>query len=259
MTGALQDRPREAQDVLAALTKGRDADRPARESREEILAQHAAVRSGRRLPMRRRDDPNVDLPRRDLPYRANLARRQNARQLRLKLGRQIADLVEKQRATVRRDEDAVRPLRGSGEGAGGVSEKLALGEGIRNGRAVHGHARSVSSAQAVDLLRDTLLADPRLAENEHRQRPGRDESDFAAQPLDDQAAAAQAWRLRLESITGAQLHVGHDHQRLPNPNDGPVDERRALDAHAIEDGPVATPSVHDRPNGTRRTRTGNAT
>ena len=57
---------------------------------------------------------------------AHLAVLQHAQQLRLELGRHVADLVEEQRAAVGLHEEAPARRGGAGEGALHVAEQLAL-------------------------------------------------------------------------------------------------------------------------------------
>ena len=102
-----------------------------------------------------------------------LAGLQHAQQLGLHLERQLADLVEEDRAPVRQLEAAGRAGDRAGEGALLVAEELALDERGGQGRAVHRDERPApAGAAVVDGARHQLLAGPGLAEHEHR-RVGR--------------------------------------------------------------------------------------
>ena len=68
---------------------------------------------------------------------------EGTQQLRLQLERELANLVEKERAAVRNLELAGAIARGSGKGASDVPEELTLGDGDRQGRAVHMNQRFV--------------------------------------------------------------------------------------------------------------------
>ena len=69
-----------------------------------------------------------------LPTGVDLALLQRAQQLGLQLERQLADLVEEQRAAVRELEAARAALQRAGEGAALVAEELALDQRWRGSR-----------------------------------------------------------------------------------------------------------------------------
>ena len=98
--------------------------------------------------MRRGDDPHVDvlrLRRADPLERAFL---QHAQQLGLQVERQIADLVEEQRAAVRELEASLPRGDRAGERAAGMAEQLAFDQGRRQRRAVDDDER-VRAARAA--------------------------------------------------------------------------------------------------------------
>ena len=89
---------------------------------------------------------------------------EHAQQLRLHRRRQLADLVEEERAAVRRLEAADAPLARAGEGAALVAEELALEQRLRDRGAVHDDEGLVAArAELVDRARDELLAGAALA------------------------------------------------------------------------------------------------
>ena len=75
------------------------------------------------------------------PTRPDLAVLQRAQQLRLHLRPHVADLVEEQRAAVRRLEQAALGRDGAGERAPGVAEQLGLEQRLGQRRAVDRHER----------------------------------------------------------------------------------------------------------------------
>src|SRR5258706_9425195 len=93
-----------------------------------------------------------------------LAALEHAQQLRLEVERQLADLVEQQRAAVRRFECAdARAIR-TGERTLLVTEELALHQLRRNRRAVDDDKRSVlASTLAMDRFGSGVLAAAGLA------------------------------------------------------------------------------------------------
>src|SRR5262249_8921395 len=90
-------------------------------------------------------------------------------ELDLHLGRQLADLVQEDRAAVR-ELEATRPaLGGTREGAALVTEELALDEPARQRRTVDLDERPAAArAPRVDRARDQLLSSAGLAEDEDR-------------------------------------------------------------------------------------------
>ena len=101
------------------------------------------------------------------PIGRDFLRLDRAEELALERERHRADLVEEQRAAVGGVEEALFVARGAGEGALGVSEKLALQERIRQRGAVDGDQPPVLPvAHAMDGARDHLLAGPALAQDQ---------------------------------------------------------------------------------------------
>src|SRR5262249_36948718 len=97
---------------------------------------------------------------------------QHAQQRDLRLGGQLAHLVEEERPARRDLEAALTPLQRAGEGAALVAEQLRPEQGRPGRRAVpaaerRGAARA-APRPAVDRARQQLLARPRLARQQHR-------------------------------------------------------------------------------------------
>ena len=83
--------------------------------------------------------------------------------------RQLADLVEEERAAVGLREEAAAGAVGAGEGALGVAEELALEQRLRDRGAVHRHEGLVAARRLrVDRAREHLLAGAALAREQHR-------------------------------------------------------------------------------------------
>ena len=96
--------------------------------------------------------------------RIDLAVLQGAQQLHLGVERQLADLVEEQRALIGFDEFADALLDGAGEGALLVAEQDALDQILRDGAAIDGdEGLGFAAAFALDGASDQLLADARFA------------------------------------------------------------------------------------------------
>ena len=114
-------------------------------------------------------------------------------------GREVADLVEEDRASVRDLEAADAALEGARERAALVAEELALDERAGERGAVDRDERTVAAGAArVDRARDELLAGPGLAREEDgrsRRRDLLDEVEHVAEgraPSDDLAEAVDA-------------------------------------------------------------------
>ena len=114
-------------------------------------------------------------------------------------GRQVADLVEEDRASVRDLEAADAALEGARERTALVAEELALDERAGERGAVDRDERTVAAGAArVDRARDELLAGPGLAREEDgrpRRRDLLDEVEHVAEgraPSDDLAEAVDA-------------------------------------------------------------------
>jgi hypothetical protein len=64
-------------------------------------------------------------------------------------------------------------VRGPGKGAALVAEEFGFEQGFGQGAAIHRHQRPLRArAQAVDLQGHLLLADPALAQDQHRRLAG---------------------------------------------------------------------------------------
>ena len=119
----------------------------------------------------RRDDPHVHAPGQVLADAAQLAFLNHAQHLGLGARRQLADLVEEQRAAVRFFEHA-RPLgNGAGERAARVAEKLGFDEIVGQRRAVQRAERAIAPrTAAMHRARDQFFAAAALAFDEDGKR-----------------------------------------------------------------------------------------
>ena len=137
----------------------------------------------------------------------DLAVLQGAEQLHLHVERQLADLVEEERAAVGLDELAGPLLGGAGEGALLVAEQDALDEVLGDGAAIDGdEGLAGAGALALDGAGDQLLADAALAlDQDGDGRAGR-----ALAELDDarHGLAAGDEVAEAELALGGGLHAG---------------------------------------------------
>ena len=115
---------------------------------------------------------------------------EDAQELHLRAGREVADLVEEERAFVRLLEAADAPLLRAGERTAFVAEEFALQKIFRDGGAIDGDERCLRPvAVLVEGAGDEFLAGAGLAANEHGDGLGGDAADFLAHILHGSAGA----------------------------------------------------------------------
>ena len=91
---------RQQPEIVLPIAQRRQRERDDVEAVEEILAERAGLDRGLEVAVGRRDQPEVDAYRPRAADALELALLQRAQQLRLQRERQLADLVEEQRAAV---------------------------------------------------------------------------------------------------------------------------------------------------------------
>ena len=159
--------PDEQRDVFTPVAERRHRDRKDVEPVEQVAAEPALPGFLEQIAIGRGDDADVDVDRPRTAEALDLAVLQHAQELRLELERQLADLVEEERAAIGQLEAAgLRRVR-AGEGAALVAEQLALDQRRRQRGAVDDDERPVApAALAVERAREQLLARARLAEEQ---------------------------------------------------------------------------------------------
>src|SRR6266478_7919751 len=168
--------PDERGNVLGALAQRRHVDGEDVEAVIEVVAETLLVDHRAEIAVRRRDQPHVHLDGLRPADALELLLLEHPQQLRLELERDLADLVEEQRATVRDLESSDLLRDRAGESAALVTEELALEETRWNGGAVDLHERArAPPAAVVDGACDELLTGARLPENEHGRVGRRDD------------------------------------------------------------------------------------
>ena len=165
-------------DVLAALAQRRDLDAEDVEAVVEVVAEAAGLDLAAQVAVGGGDDAHVDLDRRRGADRQDLLGLDGAQQLDLQAERQVADLVEEDRAAPGALEQPFLVADGAGERAAQVAEELALEQVLGDGAAVDRQEDRVAPvAEVVDGARHDLLADAALAGDQHRARHRRDALD----------------------------------------------------------------------------------
>jgi hypothetical protein len=154
---------------LAALFQARHVQLDHREPVEQVGAEVAARHHLAQVAVGGRHQPKVDPDRRRRAQPRHRVVFQHAQQLHLLVARQVADLVEEQRAARGLLEVAAVRVHRARERALGVAEEERLEEPVGNRAAVHRHERALAVVLVpeVQLLRDALLAHAGLAAHQH--------------------------------------------------------------------------------------------
>ena len=122
--------------------------------------------------MGRRNQPHIDLDGTAAADTFQLAFLQHAQQLGLEGRRDLADLVEEQRAAVGRLETALARIDRAGEGPLLVAEEFGLEQVFRQRSAIEAHVGAACARRVVvDGVGDEFLAGAGLATDQHRGRP----------------------------------------------------------------------------------------
>jgi hypothetical protein len=229
---------REQADVVAALTQRRHRQRQHVEPVVQVLAEGARGHGGLEIDVGGRDHAHIDLDRARAADAIDGAFLQEAQQVGLHVQRQVADLVEEQRAVVRAFDQAAPLPVGTGERALLVTEQLGLDQRGRNRAAIDDHEGRFGARRCtVDGLRHQLLAGAAFAVDQRRCVDLGHALDLAQQPRDgggltDDALAASSWVDA--GHAGAQARVtvsvaqrGRQARR--------VDRHRDVVEHALED------------------------
>ena len=162
-----EEHARDDEHVVAAIAERREPEVHHVQAVVEVFAEAARADLFFEVPVRRGDDADVDLLGLRVADAEDDALLQRAEELHLQVQRELADLVEEERALVGLLELAGLVDDGARERAAHVTEQLALDEVLGDGAAVDRHERPVLAlAPAVELLRDELLAGARLARDE---------------------------------------------------------------------------------------------
>ncbi|MNS91383.1 hypothetical protein D3C72_1254730 [compost metagenome] len=125
--------------------------------------------------MGRAEHPHIDPDFLVATHPTEAAIAQKTQQLGLQVRRHFPDFIEEHRALVGQFQQAelAAPLR-TGEGAGGVAEQLALGQALRQCRAVQGQKRRIVPwADGVAGAGHQLLAGAGFALDQQRRIKGR--------------------------------------------------------------------------------------
>jgi hypothetical protein len=167
--GALEEQRHQLGQVLAPLPQRRQVHLDHREPVVQVAAEAALGDLADHVAVGRGHHPHVVALGLARAERDDLAGLEHAQELGLQRDRQVADLVEEQRAAVGRGERALAIAGGAGERAAHVAEQIALDQRVGGGAAVEHHERRVlARALVVDRPGRQLLAAAALAEEQDR-------------------------------------------------------------------------------------------
>src|SRR5258706_4183383 len=134
----------------------------------EIAAQLAAVNEVFRIDVGGGDDAHVDALASLSAHGHHFLILDGAQDFRLRVRAHVPDFIEEQRASGRLAQAAHGRSIRTGECAAFVTEELALEKPVRQGRAVDAdHRLAGAGAALVQIVRDALLAGPRLSRDEN--------------------------------------------------------------------------------------------
>ena len=214
--GAAEEVLGQRQDVVAALGQRRQAQLDHVEAVVEVLAEAAVADHRGDVGVGGADDTHRDLARAAGTQALELAALQHAQQLGLARQRQVADLVEEQRAAVGRFEASLAGAVGRAcVGTGLRAEQFRLDQLTRQRAAVHRHERSgAHGGVGLDDFRDALLAGTVRTGDEYRNVRTRDLAGELHQPLGGGGGKHQAAQVvggieRLSAATALVAQARH--------------------------------------------------
>jgi hypothetical protein len=160
---------RERHHVLAPLAQRRERARHRGHAVVQVAPEAPRLHLGAQVAVGRAHQAEVGAPPRVAAHALVRALLHGAQELRLLRRRELAELVEEERAAVGERERAVARADGAGEGTPLVAEQLAPRELGDERRAVHEHEVALARppVERVHEAREQLLPGPRLAGEEH--------------------------------------------------------------------------------------------
>ena len=161
--------PRQHGNIFTPLAQRRQAQANHIEPVEQVLAESAVLHPLLQILMGGRNHPHIGFHRAMTAHPVEMAVAEHPQQPGLQVKRHIADLVQKQSATVGLLKAASAHGLGAGKGAALMAKQLGLQQVLRNGCSVDGHKRPVGTRRVlVQRTRHQLLARARFAGDHHR-------------------------------------------------------------------------------------------
>ena len=174
---------RQAGDIAASFPQRRHRDWKHIQAVVKIRAEAARSHLRLQVAIGGGDHAHVGMQRARAADAIELTRLQHAQQLRLRLERKFAHLVQEKRTAIGELEASAALLGRAGEGALLVAEELALHQLARQRRTIHRHQRALAApAGFMNGAGDQFLAGAGFPLNEHSAIRRRDLRDLLAQP-----------------------------------------------------------------------------
>jgi hypothetical protein len=232
----------EQADLGASLAERRHVDRQAIEPEIEIASKRALLHHFRKAPIRRADEAHVDRNRADAADTRDLAILEKPEKLRLQGGRELPDLVQKERPALRRFGKTDLRLRRPRERAALVTEELAFEKIFDERCAVELEKRLVGAGRGLVHARgEDLLTYAGLADEEDGELALRDDVDELVDLRHRGIDLGRGHR------RGGRATANHDHRR-PELDDGPGADGDCgawIQLRSIEECPVGAPMIVD--------------
>ncbi len=201
--------------VLLALAQRRNTQVDDAEAVVKILAEAPLLHHRRQIAVGGRQNTDVDGDAMGSADRADLLFLQGAQQLGLQIKRQLANLIEKDRASLGRSQQTVLGTIGAGERAFHVAEELTLHQRGHQGTAVDGNERAIGvGAIGMNRARHQLLAHAALSQDQHRVRALRHLGQNAVELVHLRAAADHVAQALGRAQGFAQPAAGAFHRAL---------------------------------------------
>ena len=206
---AIEKVRRQQGNVFAAVAQRRQAQVDHVEPVKQVLAKGSLLHHLRQVAVGGGHDARLDGHAVGGAHRPHFLLLQGAQQLGLQIERELADLVEKDRAALRRNQQPVfRPV-GAGESALHIAEQLALDQRRHQRPAIDGQKRLLRIGPVgVDGPGHQLLAGAAFAQHQHRVRALRDFGKNAVELLHFAGAADDGAQALREPEPLAQLARG---------------------------------------------------
>ncbi len=237
-----QERRDQEPEVLSPFPQGRQAEGEAGDARVQVGAEALRRHGILQVLVGGRDHAQVDSRRLARTHRQDFAFLHRAKQRGLGGQRQIADLVQEQRAAIRRAYQPGPALHRPGECPPAVAEQLALHQGGSDGRAVDGDESAPPAGELVERPGHDLFPSAGLtADHDGKQGAGHRRKVFQLR--------GQLGRQRGERGVGSRGQGGLRNRRaeheMRQPDLQRVEVRDLALAHglAVDEGAVRAPAV----------------
>ena len=236
----------EQRDVFGTIAQRRHQHPDHRDAVVEILAKLLGGDLGAQVPVGRREHPHRGGRVAGAADRPDALLVDRAQQRRLHRRRQLADLVEEQRAAVRLLEGAAPIGHGAGERAADVAEQRRFDLLVGDSAAIEDDEGAVlAGAVAVNLLGEQLLARSRLPFDEHRRVGGGDVVEQTEQPAQLRVATDQRTvALRIRGAEIERLLVGDELQHGLADGDLRTEaERQLVEPRPLHERTIGRPEI----------------